>query len=377
MKESNMFEIENWHRNNYQKKLKGRRITTEDILPIVKKLDSLFKVEKIGKSELGKDIFSISFGKGEKNILIWTQMHGNESTGTKAVFDLFKYFENSEENNLIANAILNNCKITVIPVLNPDGAEKYTRVNSNQVDLNRDVIDQNAAESKILMQMLKMVDPYYCFNLHDQRTIFSVTEINNPATLSFLAPSIDEARTVTNGRMQTMETIVAMNNMLQKFIPDQVGRYSDEFYPTATGDNFQKMGHNTILIESGHFKNDYQRENTRRYTFLALLKGIYSIAQPEDGIDFQSYFDIPNNEKLYLDMIIKNINYKGDIVDVGILFIESLIGGSINLIPSIELVGDLKEYNANTVIFDQKKDIKSEKELIKWLKNEYSRIILR
>ena len=372
-----MFEIENWHRNNYQKKLKGRRITTEDILPIVKKLDSLFKVEKIGKSELGKDIFSISFGKGEKNILIWTQMHGNESTGTKAVFDLFKYFENSEENNLIANAILNNCKITVIPVLNPDGAEKYTRVNSNQVDLNRDVIDQNAAESKILMQMLKMVDPYYCFNLHDQRTIFSVTEINNPATLSFLAPSIDEARTVTNGRMQTMETIVAMNNMLQKFIPDQVGRYSDEFYPTATGDNFQKMGHNTILIESGHFKDDYQRENTRRYTFLALLKGIYSIAQPEDGIDFQSYFDIPNNEKLYLDMIIKNINYKGDIVDVGVLFIESLIGGSINLIPSIELVGDLKEYNANTVIFDQKKDIKSEKELIKWLKNEYSRIILR
>jgi len=83
-----MFEIENWHRNNYQKKLKGRRITTEDISPIVKKLDSLFKVEKIGKSELGKDIFSISFGKGEKNILIWTQMHGNESTGTKAVFDL-------------------------------------------------------------------------------------------------------------------------------------------------------------------------------------------------------------------------------------------------------------------------------------------------
>ena len=282
MKNRDMFEVEKWHRENHQQKLKGRWVTIEKVLPIIKKLNPLFEVKKIGVSELGKDIFSVTFGKGDKNILIWTQMHGNESTGTKAVFDLFKFIEEFKGKMKMIDSLLEKCKIIIIPILNPDGAEAYTRVNANQIDLNRDVIDQNADESKILMQILTKVNPEYCFNLHDQRTIFSVGSENNPATLSFLAPSEDEERTITKGRKETMKTIVSMNNLLQKFIPDQIGRYSDEFYPTATGDNFQKMGHNTILIESGHFKNDYQRENTRRFTFLALLQGLEYISQPEE-----------------------------------------------------------------------------------------------
>ncbi len=370
-----MFEIENWHRDHHEKKLKGRRITLENISPLLKNIEQVFRVEKIGISELGRDIFSVSFGEGEINILIWTQMHGNESTGTKAVFDFFKLMEESIGKSKIIDKILKKCKITVIPLLNPDGAEAYTRVNANQIDLNRDVIDQSATESKILMQMIDKVNPEYCFNMHDQRTIFSVGEKNKPATLSFLAPSVDEERTITIRRKETMKIIVAMNNMLQKFIPGQIGRYSDEFYPTATGDNFQKMGHNTILIESGHFKNDYQRENTRRYTFLALLQGITSIIQAEKEIDFHSYFNIPNNEKKYLDIIIKNVNYKDKKIDIGVLYIEKIIKGKVNLIPSVEIIGDLAFYNANEVILDSKKVLKNENDLKKWLKNEYIKAI--
>ena len=59
-------------------------------------------------------------------------------------------------------------------MLNPDGAEAYTRVNAQGIDLNRDVIDVKALESQVLQQVLKKVNPQYCFNLHDQRTIFSV-----------------------------------------------------------------------------------------------------------------------------------------------------------------------------------------------------------
>ena len=375
MKKQNMFEIENWHRDHHEKKLKGRRITLENISPLLKNIEQVFRVEKIGISELGRDIFSVSFGEGEINILIWTQMHGNESTGTKAVFDFFKLMEESIGKSKIIDKILKKCKITVIPLLNPDGAEAYTRVNANQIDLNRDVIDQSATESKILMQMIDKVNPEYCFNMHDQRTIFSVGEKNKPATLSFLAPSVDEERTITIRRKETMKIIVAMNNMLQKFIPGQIGRYSDEFYPTATGDNFQKMGHNTILIESGHFKNDYQRENTRRYTFLALLQGITSIIQAEKEIDFHSYFNIPNNEKKYLDIIIKNVNYKDKKIDIGVLYIEKIIKGKVNLIPSVEIIGDLAFYNANEVILDSKKVLKNENDLKKWLKNEYIKAI--
>ncbi len=375
MEKQDILDIEKWHSNNHQKDLSGRRITVEKIIPLIKKLGSTFKVKRIGSSEMGKDIFSITFGTGEKNILIWTQMHGNESSGTKAVFDLLKFMGESDEYENMTKMIRERCKITIIPIMNPDGAENYTRVNENQIDLNRDVIDQNATESKILMQMIDKLNPEYCFNLHDQRTIFSIGKERNPATISFLAPSVDEERTITNGRKETMKTIVSMNNLLQQFIPGQVGRYSDEFYPTATGDNFQKMGHNTILIESGHYENDYQREHTRKYTFLALLQGIYAVVNPEKDVDSQKYFEIPENEKYYLDIIFKNIMYKGEQTDIGVLFLEKLKEGKINLVPSIEKMGDLKLYKANTMLEDVKKEANSEKELINWLKNEYIRII--
>ena len=375
MEKQDILDIEKWHSNNHQKDLSGRRITVEKIIPLIKKWRSIFKVKRIGSSEMGKDIFSITFGTGEKNILIWTQMHGNESSGTKAVFDLLKFIEESDEYENITKMIHERCKITIVPILNPDGAENYTRVNEHQIDLNRDVIDQKAAESKILMKILTEINPEYCFNLHDQRTIFSIGKERNPATISFLAPSVDEERTITNGRKETMKTIVSMNDMLQKFIPGQVGRYSDEFYPTATGDNFQKMGHNTILIESGHYENDYQREHTRKYTFLALLQGINAVVNPEKDIASQKYFEIPENEKYYLDMIFKNIMYKGEQTDIGVLFLERLKEGKINLIPSIEKMGDLELYKANTMLEDVKKETNSEKELINWLKNEYIRII--
>ncbi len=212
MKKLDLLNLEEWHRVNYQDKLKGRWITLDHIYPLIKNLSRFFKVKKIGRSELNQDIFSITFGEGKTNILIWTQMHGNECTGTKAVFDLFQFFEEERDHSEVSKAILKKCKITVIPIINPDGAQKYTRVNANNIDLNRDVIDKKAVESRILIDVLNKTKPEYCFNMHDQRTIFSVTKENNPASISFLAPSIDKKRTITDGRKETMKVIVEMNN---------------------------------------------------------------------------------------------------------------------------------------------------------------------
>ena len=76
-----------------------------------------------------------------------------------------------------------------------------------------------------------------------------------------------------------MNVIVAMNNLLQKVIPNHIGRYTDEFYPTATGDNFQKLGFNTILIEAGHYPDDYDREEVRKFNFLHLFKACIILLQ--------------------------------------------------------------------------------------------------
>ena len=359
-----------WHAAHAAHNLQGRHITLEHIKPLLQGLKAPFHYEVLGQSTEGRDIYKVRIGTGERNILIWSQMHGNESTGTKALFDLFNFFANPQDFSELHDKILSNCTVTFIPLLNPDGAQVYTRATPSGIDLNRDVIDKKAPETQLLLDLLNQNQPEYCFNLHDQRTIFSVGDTTKSATLSFLAPSEDVARTVTSGRKATMKVIVAMNELMQTVIPGQVGRYTDEFYPTATGDNFQKMGHNTVLIEAGHFKDDYQREKVRTFNFLALLQGLNFISSNKADSDFNSYFDIPNNTKNFLDIIYKNIFLASENkhLDVGVLFNEKLENNRIVFDPKIEHLGDLSAYNANSVIEETGLKFANHEELQRFLK---------
>ena len=300
--------------------LSGKWIRFKDLKDLFKKHEDAFQVATFGTSEKGIPIYRLKIGTGEKKILLWSQMHGNESTGTKALFDLFNCFLYSNENEI--KIILETCTLVFVPMLNPDGAEVYTRVNGNNIDLNRDAVDRKAKESKLLRNFLEEFKPQFCFNLHDQRTIFNVENTKNPATISFLAPSEEETRGLTKGRQETMSVIVAMNTMLQEAIPNHVGRYTDEFYPTATGDNFQKLGFNTILIESGHYPKDYIREVSRKYTFFAILQGLFYIAKTTDFTTYKPYFTIPNNAKAFCDVIHRYPNPKND---VGYQFKDEII----------------------------------------------------
>ncbi|MDT7831824.1 M14 family metallopeptidase [Flavobacteriaceae bacterium S356] len=317
-----------------ESKLNGRWIRLNDIAPLLQDIPKIIK-NHIGDSEEERPIYSLELGNGDKKVLIWTQMHGNESTGTKAVFDLINFLS---LNNSVAKSILSQCTVRIIPMLNPDGAQKYTRVNANEIDLNRDAVDRLAMESKVLRSQLEEFNPDFCFNLHDQRTIFGVEGTQNPATLSFLAPSEEETRAITPGRIKTMNVIVAMNKLLQQIIPGHIGRYTDEFYPTATGDNFQKLGFSTILIESGHYYNDYDREESRKFTFFALLQGVYHISTASDFSEYQPYLGIPNNNKGFLDIVQRNENQE----DEAYQYEEKIINGQFSLIPQKVQHIDLK-----------------------------------
>jgi hypothetical protein len=327
----------------------GRWIRLKDIEPIIFNHQKNFAVQQIGLSEQQRPIYGFKTGTGKKKILIWSQMHGNESTGTKAVFDLLNTLTNTKEDSI--KHILSECTLHIIPMLNPDGAEVYTRVNANKVDLNRDAVDRDAIESKLLRSVLENFNPDFCFNLHDQRTIFGVEGSNKPATISFLAPSEEETRAITTGRKQTMNVIIAMNKTLQKVIPNAVGLYTDEFYPTATGDNFQKLGYNTVLIEAGHYPNDYEREVTRKYNFFALLQGVYHIATNNNFTEYEAYFNIPNNIKNFYDVIHRHQNAQNE--DEAYQYEEKIIANK--LVFDLQKVPhcDLKShFSHNEIVFE-------------------------
>lgn len=372
MKKIDIEKITSWYKKNHVFGLNDRYLTSDKLTPHLNVLNDLFTVEKIGESFEGRAINKVVFGKGKIKIFLWTQMHGNESTGTRAFLDLIAFFTKPEAEADLANYILEAATIYCIPILNPDGAAAYTRVNAQGIDLNRDVIDKKAKESKLLQEWLKRINPDFCFNLHDQRTIFSVAPHNKTATLSFLAPSIDKERSLNQGRKETMTVIAAMNDLLQQFIPGQIGRYTDEFYPTATGDNFQKMGHNTILIESGHAKGDYKRCISREATFIALLEGLRIITAGLATDNHLSYLSIPNNEKKYLDIIFKNVIIAGSKTDIGVLFIEELIGGKVRFRPSIDQMKNLNDYNADEIINDENLEFENKNAAENWLKNRFN-----
>ncbi|MEO2129258.1 MAG: M14 family zinc carboxypeptidase [Christiangramia sp.] len=315
----------------------GRYITLADLKKIKSKFDRFYQFKGIGESVEERKIYQIKIGSGPIKVLAWSQMHGNESTTTKAIFDLIAFFNHYKDHEEIKK-LLQQITLVCIPILNPDGAKYYTRVNANHVDLNRDMQRLSQPESSILRKLAKEFQPDYCLNLHDQRTIFSVGPTNNPAVLSFLTPARDEERTIDKTREESMALIATIADYLKPELENKIGRYDDGFNINCAGDTFQSAGIPTILFEAGHFPGDYQREETRRYIFLALISGLAAIAN-DNTVDFQKYFDLPENQKLFRDVIIRNVDFEGSLVDVVIQFKETLKNGKLRFVPIIEKIG--------------------------------------
>ena len=291
-------------------------------------------------------------------------MHGNESTTTKAVFDFFNLIHSSNE---LGQRLLKKFTFCFLPMVNPDGAELYTRENANKVDLNRDSISLSQPESQLLRHTFNEFQPHFCFNLHDQRSIFGAGTTGNVATVSFLAPSFNENRDVNTVRSKAMEIIVAMNTELQKHIPNQVGRFDDGFNANCIGDQFTLLEVPTILFEAGHYPNDYYREYTRKMIFIALISGLQHIYENDIvGDKNANYFEITKNNIVFYDFLYKNvkINYDGKeiITNFAAQYKEELIDGKIQFNAYIAEIGELKgklghfQYNAHKMIYKDEED---------------------
>ena len=107
----------------------------------------------IGSSVNGNDIIAYHYGQGDENLLFTAGLHGGYSWNTVLMsYEVMDYLEKNPE------VIPENIRVTIVPVLNPDGLEetigktgKFTandvpsdsekliagRFNANKVDLNR------------------------------------------------------------------------------------------------------------------------------------------------------------------------------------------------------------------------------------------------
>lgn len=336
--------------NQYKEQtIRGRYITLENIQPLLLNLKDQDNVKIIGTSVLGKPIYSYQAGTGKTKILMWSQMHGNESTTTKALFDLFNFLNDDSK---IQNEILEKFTFCFIPMLNPDGAKAYTRENANKIDLNRDAQNLSQPESQVLRQVYTDFEPDYCYNLHDQRTIFGVGHTKKPATISFLAPSYNQECEYNDVRIKAVNVIMNINKALQQYIPGQVGRFDDSFNINCVGDTFQSLKTPTILFEAGHFQNDYQREETRKFVFIALLSSFKSLNENvivSNEID--DYLNIPQNNPNFFDFVYKNIKLNYDsseiISNFALQYREELINNQIFFNAFVVEIGNLENISGH------------------------------
>jgi hypothetical protein len=288
-----------------------RRIKHHDIQPLINeyknKID--YTVKKVGESIEGRSISLISIGNGATNVFLWSQMHGDEPTATQAIFDILNFLD-SNDFATEKKEILSKLTLHFLPMLNPDGAEVFQRRNTLGIDINRDALQLQSPEGQILKKVRDSLNADFGFNLHDQSTYYNAERTSKPATISYLAPAYNYEKDINEVRGNAMKIIVFMNSIIQKYAPGQVGRYNDDFEPRAFGDNIQKWGTSAILIESGGYANDPEKQEIRKLNYVSILAAIYTISKESyKTIVIGDYEKIPENDRKLFDLKIENANY--------------------------------------------------------------------
>ena len=114
---------------------------------------------------------------------------------------------------------------------------------------------------------------------------------------------------MNESRKIATQLILTMNDALQTKIPGNIAKYDDAFDPRCFGDTFQAMGISTILIESGGFKADPEKQYIRKINFYALLTALESIAK-KSYVDqsLSNYESIPENSRSLYDLVVRNVS---------------------------------------------------------------------
>ncbi len=337
-----------------EKSITKRRFGHAHLMQLITKTlqKGIFQQYTSTLSTEGREICVLKIGEGSTKILLWSQMHGDEATATMAIIDIFNFFTN--ENTALEafkHTILKQCTLYFVPMLNPDGAEAWTRQTALGIDMNRDALALQTPEGRFLKQLQQDLKPSFGFNLHDQHRRYSAGNTGNLATITFLATAFDQQQSINPTREKAVKVIVAMNNVLQAFIPESIGKWPADFEPRAFGDNIQKWGTSLILLESGGYKDDYEKMKIRKLNFIAILSGFYAIANGTYAeLSTKNYDELPINSKSIYDLIVRNvtlvknkITYK---VDIAINFEEKTLPQTTDFerYSVIEEIGDLSVY---------------------------------
>ena len=261
--------------------------------------------DSVGRSAEGRPIYRVRFGGGPTKVLLWSQMHGNESTATLALADLFRFLAEAPDDPRVRR-IAERLSIQAVPMLNPDGAERFVRRNAMGIDINRDARAQTTPEARVLRGVHDRFRPDFGFNLHDQDVRARVGSSTRLAAIALLAPPFDVGRQDNASRLRAKRVAAVVRRAAEPLVGGHITRYDDTFNPRAFGDLMQSWGTSTVLIESGGWRDDVEKQHLRRVNFVVLLAALDAIATGAyEGVDLALYETLPQNGRSVNDLLVR------------------------------------------------------------------------
>ncbi len=316
----------------------------------------LIHAEVIGQSVMGRSISHVRIGRGPLGVLLWSQMHGDEPTATVALFDVLNYLQANRTLPHVAR-LLDALTLHVVPMLNPDGAQRPERRNAQGLDINRDALRLQTPEGRALKTLRDRLNPPIGFNLHNQNWATSVGDTGRPAAMSLLAVAYDKRGSDHPGRVRARKVAGIIRDAVEPLAPGMIGRYDDQFEVRAFGDNLTLWGTSVILIETGPYPGPDPDRALVRLNFVALLTALDALASGRaDRADGGRYQTLPLNSSNLFHTLVRNATvvtgtgvppFVGD-VGLGASRVVHDVKGlrSVGLAGRIEDLGDLRVHGA-------------------------------
>jgi hypothetical protein len=305
------------------------------------------QVEEVGRSGEGRPIRTVTFGNGPTSLLLWSQMHGDESSATMALADIMHWMADSTPDPLRAR-LAERLTIVMLPMLNPDGAARFRRENAWGIDVNRDARRQVTPEARALKAVRDRVEPDFGFNLHDQNGRSRVGRNGLPAAFALLAPAAETTRAWSPTRQRARRLAARMAEALGRHLPGRIARYDDTWSARAFGDAMQAWGASTVLLETGALAGDPDKQRLRELNVVALLTAFERIAaDPQVPGSTRPYDGLPENASTPYDVVVLGgrLHLPGlepIVADLG--FVHGGGVGATGL--RLEDVGDLRDFAA-------------------------------
>jgi len=263
-----------------------------------------FRVEEAGRSLQGRPIRAVHWGRGPATVLLWSQMHGDESTSSMAIADILRFLAEGGDDPRRAR-LADSLTITFVPMLNPDGAELFQRENAAGIDVNRDARRLATPEARALKALRDRLRPAFGFNLHDQSARTRAGDAGLQTAIALLAPAFDSARGYDGVRTRARLVASTLAAGLAPELPGRLAKYDDTFSPRAFGDMMQRWGTSTVLIESGALPGDPQKQRLRALHVAAILHALDAIAtRGYERADTLAYERLPFNADGARDLLV-------------------------------------------------------------------------